>query len=711
MKLLQQQVRLWVQQGCVRQLDLQLANYLTGNTGPPVLWLACLLLSMYVGAGHVCLPLQGLRSSRPLTLSPQQWNQLLDLVEGVDTNWQPVFHQTDLVTVVESHVAINWQFSATVTTPLVLWHQRLYLLRYWRDEVQLGLRLGQLAKLHPQPQLAGLMTRHEGRNYQHLWQHLKEWRACLEAPQVVNKLLAHLHCRYPERIDLANLQQQLLQFSSAEQLARLDQIVPMALCLDEQTAVIALAAERQLSIITGGPGTGKTATVTRLLTLLIRLHDGSSDGMHGPLRIVLAAPTGKAAVRLTEAVQVAQQNLQLPARIVSQMPHQAITLHRLLGINWRGQPAYHSTRSLPLDLLLVDEASMIDLPLMANLLRALPDHARVIFLGDPNQLAAVEAGSVLSDICQLAELTNWSYANIERLAQLLGSSCETLTDVFGACSENQINPIRQSLGQLRKSYRFNSDSGIGQAALAVNGGHSNVLLQLLQQGYDDLAGLVEVKSDPVDLQQHYHRMLQLAVMGYSAYLKLAVKPGNGQHRHLCLHQFEQFRILTATRQAYWGANGLNQSITLALQQAGLVHPIADQPYIGQPLMINTNDARLGLYNGDIGLVLPCADSYPAYQAYFMMPDGCLQGFMPSQLPAHETCYAMTVHKAQGSEYQRGLLVLPPQHQSLISRELVYTGITRFRQQLTLCTTAEVLQKAVASPTVRYSGLLSILNTL
>ncbi|KGT86417.1 exonuclease V subunit alpha [Erwinia typographi] len=456
---------------------------------------------------------------------------------------------------------------------------------------------------------------------------------------------------------------------------------------DWQKIAAAVAITRQIAVISGGPGTGKTTTVAKLLATLLALSNGS-------LRIRLAAPTGKAAARLTESLGKALQRLEISDEEKQRFPAEATTLHRLLGaVPGSQRMRYHAGNPLHLDLLVVDEASMVDLPMMANLIAALPAQARVIFLGDRDQLASVEAGAVLGDICRCAE-AGYSVPRAEQLSRLTGCIIEGQDDPLAP-------PVRDSICLLRKSYRFDLSSGIGQLALAVNGGDTRQVDKVFAAGFGD------IDRFPLASREEYQHLLDACVEGYRGYLgRLA----SGEEPAKVLEAFGHFQLLCALRAGPFGVAGLNERIEAALQKARLIRRAAGPAgkwYVGRPVMIARNDGALGLFNGDIGIAMQ--DQEGSLKVFFPLPDGSIKAVQPSRLPPHDTAFAMTVHKSQGSEFVHTLLVLPNQFTPVLTRELVYTAITRAKQRLTLYADAHVLNSAVKMRTLRRSGLVERLT--
>ncbi|GAA0509086.1 exodeoxyribonuclease V subunit alpha [Tatumella terrea] len=448
-----------------------------------------------------------------------------------------------------------------------------------------------------------------------------------------------------------------------------------------QKVAAAVALTRQYSVISGGPGTGKTTTVARLLAALLTLEPGR-------LRIRMAAPTGKAAARLTESLGNALQALPVSDALKARFPQEATTLHRLLG----AQPAtrrlrYHAGNPLHLDVLVVDEASMVDLSMMASLISALPPAARVIFLGDRDQLASVEAGAVLGDLCRSAEF-GYSPARAAELGVLTGA------DIAGT-EAAQAPAVRDSLCLLQQSYRFSSGSGIGQLAAAVNQGDLSRLAAVRGQDFRD------IRLCPLDSAEQWQSMLNDISLGYAGMIE---KVNNHASPAEVLLTFSRYQLLCALREGPFGVSGLNQRIEQRLRQQQRLPPAAGSGnlYAGRPVMITRNDNALGLFNGDIGIIM--FDETQQLKAHFLLPDGSVKAVHPSRLPPHDTAWAMTVHKSQGSEFDHTALVLPARYSPVLSRELVYTAITRARTQLTIYSDEAVFTRAIQSRTRRRSGL-------
>lgn len=476
---------------------------------------------------------------------------------------------------------------------------------------------------------------------------------------------------------------QVLEVDDARLAATLDALFPASDETDWQKVAAAVALTRRISVISGGPGTGKTTTVARLLAALIQTT-------HQPhCRIRLAAPTGKAAARLTESLGEALRRLPLSDEQKALLPSEASTLHRLLGAQPGSQRLrYHAGNPLHLDVLVVDEASMIDLPMMARLIDALPEHGRVIFLGDRDQLASVEAGAVLGDICA------WVNAGYTagRAAQLT-----KLTGYALPAGEGEIaGALRDSLCLLQKSYRFGSHSGIGHLARAVNNGDRQGVRATLRQPFDDIV------LHPLSTTEEYAAMLAQSQDGYGRYLQLLRERAEPE---VLLAAFAEFQLLCALRDGPYGVSGVNEQLEQRLNRNRAISlPRHLRWYEGRPVMISRNDSALGLFNGDIGIALERGEGL---RVWFPMPDGSIKSVQPSRLPEHDTAWAMTVHKSQGSEFDHAALILPAKSVPLVTRELVYTAITRAKQRLSMYADEQVLLQAIVARTERRSGLADI----
>lgn len=653
----------WVERGWLRALDKAFVAFLHERDpeGDPLVLLAAALTSHQLGHGHVCLDLfETLKEPDfALSLPPEgdvQTGAMLlpsQLLEALDGDaWCTALQSSALV----EHAGHSAHASSR---PLVLSDRRLYLRRYWAYERRIDSAL----------------------------------RQRLSAPQVTPEDL-------PARLNSL--------FASPVQPAP----------IDWQKLACALATRGAFSIVTGGPGTGKTTTVVRLLALL----QAPAVEAGAPLRIRLAAPTGKAAARLTESISLQVKSLEVADSVRQKIPSDVTTVHRLLG----SRPGtrhfrHHAGNRLPLDVLVVDEASMIDLEMMANLLDALPDHARLVLLGDKDQLASVEAGAVLGDLCRDAEAgwyTPQTRAWLEQVSgeNLAGSDLQQ--DLDGT------HPLAQQVVMLRHSRRFGEGSGIGQLSRLVNRQQSQEARALLVAGHHADLFTLPLKGEQ---DRGFERLVLegrgAQAKGYRHYLEVLRDRRPSADAGLedpcwsvwagqVLEAFETFQVLCAVRKGPWGVEGLNERITRTLFAGKLIE--GDQHwYEGRPVLMTRNDYGLGLMNGDIGIALKLPErdgDNPRHvlRVAFARNDGQggIRFVLPSRLNDVETVYAMTVHKSQGSEFSHTALVLPEALNPVLTKELIYTGITRAKHWFSLIEPrAGVFEDAVARKVKRLSGLM------
>ena len=444
-----------------------------------------------------------------------------------------------------------------------------------------------------------------------------------------------------------------------------------------QRVACEVAAKNRITLITGGPGTGKTTTVVKLLALLIATSQDT-------LKIHLAAPTGKAAARLTESITNALAHM--PSEIQSRIPTQTQTLHRLLRSNSRDTRVHQ----LATDVVVVDEASMVDLEMMARLLASVPPTARLILLGDKDQLASVEAGAVMSQLCT---------------GELLRAQTVTLTH----------------------SHRFDAASGIGQLAQAVNAdSQDNVAaVQALWNTAPDWLSTLQtstfedaIKGPELASQMHQVTRLQLSnahdtklapalrhgwrhwlslLNEYLADISEQTSACTDSQANDLLKTFSEFSVLCAVREGPFGVTQLNAHIEKSLGFN------SNAWYVGRPIMVTRNDYPLELMNGDVGICLPGPNG--VLRVAFPGLSGSVRWIVPSRLDSVETVFAMTVHKSQGSEFKHVLLVVPAHDSPVLTRELVYTGLTRAREDLTIwAPRKEVLMQACNRRVLRSGGL-------
>jgi exodeoxyribonuclease V alpha subunit len=455
---------------------------------------------------------------------------------------------------------------------------------------------------------------------------------------------------------------------------------------DWQKIAAAAALWSRLCVISGGPGTGKTTTVVKILALLLEQVGGTR------LRIALAAPTGKAAARLRESIRRAKGRLEEATAVCPLIPSEVTTLHRLLGVIPESSRFRHDAKNpLPYDIVVVDEASMVALPLMAKLVQALPRTGRLLLLGDRDQLASVEPGAVLGDISSTGSSPRYSPAFRNYLADVTGCSlAESVT-------KTDQPPLADSLVVLQKNYRFASGSAIGMLSRAINEGNQLAVLETLRDKTQETVSLRDLPTAGT-----LSSALESSVLaGYCEYLLHKDSAVDA------LAAFDRFRVLCAVRGGSYGVSSLNRAVEDLLAAQRLISP-ASVWYCGRPVMVTVNDYALRLFNGDVGIALPDPAQPGALAVYFSAEEGGVRKISPLRLPPHETVFAMTVHKSQGSEFDRVLLVIPPTDSLILTREILYTGITRARKSVEIWCGEELLAAAVTRRIERRSGLRNAL---
>ncbi len=550
--------------------------------------------------------------------------------------WQDILLSSNLVELYQGHSNVN---TSEEKKPLILFEQCLYMRRYFNYERQIVDFIAGTSQTSP-----------------NAFGHDKSWYKGLTEAQI-DKTVSPLFP--PQSSD----------------------------SIDWQKQAVINSITKPFSVICGGPGTGKTTTVVKLLAALIELHQAqlasgedrvsSNLSSNSSLKIQLAAPTGKAAQRLAESIGHSLNYLELTAQTKQQIPNSALTIHRLLKPRGLTEFTYNQNNKLFLDVLIIDEASMVDLSLMSKLLGAVPAHAQVILLGDKQQLSSVETGNVLAEIC---------------------------TDITDALN---------LVVELKKSYRFNASGLIGLLAQSINAGDVHQTLNLLNQQANttNLNQPVNWLSSDVDnlaVLIDFSFKHQLTLFDLAAKFSTLDESHTLQLLNQLFTHLQQFQLLTCIKEGDRGVEGINQQIKSRLATRKLIH--YQQHYHCRPIMITENAYHLGLYNGDIGLQL-FDEHTQQLMTYFLQNDGELMIVSCQRLPKHETMYAMTVHKSQGSEFAHVALVLPETNKTnkILSREILYTGLTRAKQQFTLFGDTKGVEQAVHNVTSRQSGLSLLLQ--
>lgn len=450
---------------------------------------------------------------------------------------------------------------------------------------------------------------------------------------------------------------------------------------DWQRLAAAAALRNRLTIVSGGPGTGKTTTLAAILACLIEREPG--------VRIALAAPTGKAAARMLSALQRESESGRLPGDVRARMPRESFTIHRLLGARADSTRFRHdAAHPLPVDVLALDEASMLDLALAAKLFEALAPEARVILLGDKDQLAAIEAGSVFA---ALSANPGLSQPCRDALADATGMPAETIRPAGGS----PLAPLADTTVWLERNYRFGASSAIGRFAAALRAGDP-AALDVLDGAGGELA-LRPLAAGPLPAT-----VLDQLLEGHGEFIARlrARDPDPAQ----LLEAFERHRVLVVLREGARGAEAIGDALSRRLcLAAGRGASRAGGWFHGRPVLVARNDYPLRLYNGDIGICLE--DDGGGFGVWFPEPSGGVRRLGAARVPAHETALAMTVHRAQGSEFDTLALVLPQSDSPLLTRELLYTAATRARTGVTIYGARELIGYAIARA-ARHSGGLA-----
>jgi len=693
----------WQQAEWIRPLDVGFARLIRelseeqGERPGPLVLLLAALTSHQVGRGHVCIDLANLLADAGNTLSLPPEDPVRETLTESEVAELSHLKPGDLlsrITLSDCQASLTSSLAVSdgsLTSPLVLNDTRLYLRRFWRYEQRIA---------------EGILQ-----------------RLALPSPLT----------------DPGSDQARTLS-------AALGQLFQSPEPVDYQKLACALAARNRFSVITGGPGTGKTTTVVNLLAALQAVAGESPERAGRKYRIRLAAPTGKAAARLNESIGGAVSRLplaQLPGNVqLDDIPTKVTTLHRLLGSRPDTRRFRHN-RDNPLlvDILVIDEASMVDVDLMASVFDALPASAQLVLLGDKDQLASVDAGAVLGELCQRAFQAHYTPDTAQWLETTTGAP------VPDALVDPQGQAMDQAVAMLRKSYRFQQDSGIRALAEAVNSNalDSAILRQSREAAFEDVIWLNGHTSKP-DMEATLEQICRHAItgtpeafrnggqgrvvkdrelpppVGYRHYLELmqshdlnadSAREDWDALAIRILEAFNDFQMLCALRKGPWGVEGLNDRIARQLLAEKRI-PRAEGWYAGRPVLVTGNDYNLGLMNGDIGITFSVpwdrtGSGEPKDTLRVAFPSGDSTGgirwISPSRLQQLETVYAMTVHKSQGSEFNHTCLVLPDRLSPVLTKELVYTGITRAKNWFSLITgDARVFKDSVGQQVVRASGL-------
>ncbi len=445
-----------------------------------------------------------------------------------------------------------------------------------------------------------------------------------------------------------------------------------------QKAAAIISVLNQFTIITGGPGTGKTTTVAQILYILFSINSS--------LKVALAAPTGKAATRMAESLKNAASNQQFGSKIVGENFNELepTTIHRLLGSR-KNSIYFKHNKSKPVnyDVVIIDESSMLDVALFAKLLDAIGPQTKLILLGDKDQLASVEAGSLFGDLCIAQKQLNiFSKETVTFINSFNEDEAQHLSKYNIGTSDH---PLFGHIVQLQKSYRFSDDTGIGKFSRAITSDDSKVIKSFFKN--ED----PQVIIDP----EYSDKIFKNFISGYDAFIK-------EKDISLALQKLNDLKLLCAIRDGEQGLYALNKKIENYLQQKRLINSTVGF-YENRPVMMTENNYELGLFNGDVGLVRPNDNN--ELRIWFDQK-GELKPVLPSSVSGVETVFAMTIHKSQGSEFEKILVILPEKKEiEIITRELLYTAVTRAKKQVIIQASEEVILNASAQSVKRGSGIM------
>jgi len=507
-----------------------------------------------------------------------------------------------------------------------------------------------------------------------------------------NRLYLYRYWEYENKLSDAIRQRakgELQDFKSRELSSILNRLFPPT-NRDEvnwQKLAAVVAVFKRFSVITGGPGSGKTFTIAGILALLLEC------ALKDSAKIYLTAPTGKAAARLSESINEAKQFLDCSDSVKNAIPSEVYTIHRLLRpITGTPYFRHNAENLLTADVVVIDEASMVDLALMSKLVQAIDPETRLLLTGDKDQLASVAAGSVLGDICDRRVIHGFSKSLMKKIEQLtqikLGGTVQNYKNV---------SELQDCITVLQKNYRFEPRSGIGGLSRSINRGDSEEAMIYLKNPVENSVSWHDIPSDA----QSVSGLGRIIVEGYRQYLAM-------QDPVSAISEFNRFKILCALKIGPLGVNSINDLAEQILVQQGLLPSFqrgSQRWYRGRPILITQNDYSLGLFNGDIGITMPDPNSSNAeLYVYFPDSEGKFKRFPTHRLSQHETVYAMTVHKSQGSEFDHVILILPERDYPLLTRELIYTGLTRARKTVSIWGPESVLKTAITRKIERTSGL-------
>lgn len=642
-------LREWRRSGLIRDIDLHFAGFIgriAGNKPDPALLLAAALVSQATCNGHICLALD--------KVAGKPWPPPPGDAPGPDETGDDDAAPTALPKPITLPAYDEWIRKLKLATdcvttrmtanierrPIVLdeKHKRLYLYRYWQCEETVAQNLHARAKAEPDDALV--------------------------PPAIGEKIRQY----FPDK--------------------------PGATGIGLQRLAVLVGLRRRLVVITGGPGTGKTFIVARLLALML---DAKPD-----LVVRVAAPTGKAAKRMIDSIHEAVQNLHLSDDIRGRLPGDASTLHRLLGAMGEGIQFRHGPHNpIEADIVIVDEASMIDLPMAARLVGALRPTTRLILLGDMRQLEAVEPGNVFGDLCLAVDRPNaFSTATLDAWKK---SGLDA--GIPGVTWDGQ-DGLGDGLVRLTYSHRFLRCPSIAQFSESIVGDDADKAVQVLGGKQDDLTWVRD------DLANQLDSICKQYAVDYAVIAKGMKDIGDSESQppgllQVAFTNYTDQRLLCALRGGPFGVRRINARIEELL--GGKVKGKGREWYPGRPIIITRNNYGQSLMNGDVGLASVAEDGTVRIWFEPASAGGEYRPFPPQLLPEFEVAHALTVHKSQGSEFNKVILVLPDRFSLVLTRELLYTGVTRAKNNVKVLGTEAIIRHAIGELAVRESGLKSALH--
>ncbi|XRX42725.1 MAG: exodeoxyribonuclease V subunit alpha [Buchnera aphidicola (Eriosoma harunire)] len=445
-----------------------------------------------------------------------------------------------------------------------------------------------------------------------------------------------------------------------------------------QKIAISMAIIQNISFIIGGPGTGKTTIIQKILTAILEIYPNT-------IKCQLAAPTGKAATHLTQSVYNSN-NKTLKLNLLKFKIIPATTIHTLLGISKiNSKPYFHENNKLDIDILIIDESSMIDFFMMEKLINALPKHVKLIFFGDINQIPSIGHGNILKDICYQSDNT---FYDIAKLLKLI-SNCNINT-------KKHPNLINDNICILTKNYRFAKKSDIIQLSYYILHTRKDIFEKIKNNYFN------QIHIDTISSHDQYILLLEYIIQKYSTYWDKIIQK---KPIHHIIKAFNSIKILCAVKHNILGTKHINNNLEKYMEKKGLINYINNNNctgYIGKPIIISENNKMLGLVNGDIGIMK--LNNKKQLYVCFLKNDKETKKIPINILPKYQTAWAITIHRSQGSEFLHTILILPNVMNPILTKELIYTGITRSKETLTIYAKKNILLQSIKRQIIRISNI-------